>query len=123
MKALVTGAAGFIGSSLSDELLRMGIEVVGLDCFTDYYSKEIKQRNVSDAKRSKSFELKHLNLATDEITDSLRDVKWVFHLAGQAGVRNSWGTEFQNYVDWNILATQKLLEAAKKHERRELEIQ
>jgi UDP-glucuronate 4-epimerase len=116
MKALVTGAAGFIGSSLSDELLRMGMEVVGLDCFTDYYSKEIKQRNVSEAKRSKSFVLKHLNLATDEVTDSLRGVKWVFHLAGQAGVRNSWGTEFQNYVDWNILATQKLLEAAKKNE-------
>ena len=116
MKALVTGAAGFIGSSLSDELLRMGIEVVGIDCFTDYYPKEIKLRNVREAVRSKSFELKHLNLATDDVTDSLNGVNWVFHLAGQAGVRNSWGDDFHNYVDWNILATQKLLEAAKKHE-------
>ena len=117
MKALVTGAAGFIGSSLSDELLRMGIEVVGIDCFTDYYPKEIKLRNLREAICSKSFELKHLNLATDDVTDSLHGVNWVFHLAGQAGVRNSWGDEFHNYVDWNILATQKLLEAAKKHGR------
>jgi UDP-glucuronate 4-epimerase len=115
VKALVTGVAGFIGSSLSDELIRMGIEVVGIDCFTDYYPKEIKLRNLREAERSKLFEFKHLNLTTDDVTDSLNGVKWVFHMAGQAGVRNSWGDDFHNYVDWNILATQKLLEAAKKH--------
>lgn len=114
MKALVTGAAGFIGSSLSDELLRMGIEVVGVDCFTDYYSKDLKDRNLINAKRSNSFEFKHLNLALDDVSGALSGVQWIFHLAGQAGVRNSWGAEFQNYSEWNIVGTQKLLEAAKK---------
>jgi UDP-glucose 4-epimerase len=87
---------------------------VGVDCFTDYYSKDLKDRNLMNAKRSNSFELKHLNLATDDVSGALSGVKWIFHLAGQAGVRSSWGAEFQNYSDWNILATQKLLEAAKK---------
>jgi len=49
MKALVTGCAGFIGSNLTDRLLDLGYEVIGIDCFTDYYERSIKEANISNA--------------------------------------------------------------------------
>ena len=113
MKALVTGAAGFIGSSLADELIRLGFKVKGVDNLTPYYDINLKYRNMSLAQQSRLFEFELIDLAVDDLHGALSGIEWIFHLAGQAGVRTSWGNEFQDYTNWNIVATQRLLEAAK----------
>ncbi len=113
MKCLVTGAAGFIGSSITDRLLGMGCEVVGVDCFTDYYDTSIKRANISGAMKSSGFTMVEADLNEVDIPPLLDGVDWVFHEAAQAGVRMSWGSYFDTYVRHNILATQRLLEAAK----------
>ena len=107
MKALVTGCAGFIGSHLVDKLLEQGYEVIGIDCFTDYYSKEIKEANLSNALNHKNFEFIEEDIL--EMND-FPEVDYVFHEAAQAGVRASWGKSFEIYTRNNIEATQKLLE-------------
>jgi nucleoside-diphosphate-sugar epimerase len=117
MRYLVTGAAGFIGSSITDALLRDGHEVVGIDCFTTYYDVAQKRANLSGARSSDRFELLELDLATGDIPTRVLHVDGVFHQAAQAGVRASWGSEFQTYTDCNVLATQRLLEAVSRHAR------
>ncbi len=110
MKALVTGAAGFIGSNLSKALLARGDSVVGLDCFTDYYAREIKEGNLAPLTASPNFSFVEGALQTADISGLLDGVTHVFHLAAQAGVRKSWGADFQIYTTNNIDATQRLLE-------------
>ncbi len=112
-KALVTGAAGFIGSHLSERLVSDGWTVTGIDSFTDYYDPQRKRNNISGLLGSKEFTLIEEDLNSCRLADHLDGVSCVFHLAAQAGVRRSWGAEFSHYVDSNILATQKLLEAIK----------
>jgi UDP-glucose 4-epimerase len=107
MKTLVTGCAGFIGSHLVDKLLEQGYEVIGIDCFTDYYSREIKERNVENALKKKNFKFIEEDILNIE---KLPEVDYVFHLAAQAGVRASWGKSFEIYTRNNIEATQRLLE-------------
>ena len=107
MKALVTGCAGFIGSHLGDKLLEQGYEVIGIDCFTDYYSRNIKEANISNALKNKNFKLIEEDILNMK---KFPDVDYVFHLAAQAGVRASWGKSFEIYTRDNIEATQKLLE-------------
>jgi len=107
MRSLVTGCTGFIGSHLTEKLLREGHEVIGIDCFTDYYSREIKENNIQKALSDKNFtflEKDIINLST------FPEVDYVFHQAAQAGVRASWGKSFEIYTENNILVTQKLLE-------------
>jgi nucleoside-diphosphate-sugar epimerase len=111
MKALVTGAAGFIGSTLSERLLDRGAEVTGLDCFTDYYAREIKERNVAGLRARRGFALVESTIQTADLPRLLDGVTHVFHLAAQAGVRKSWGRDFQVYTTNNVDATQVLLEA------------
>jgi UDP-glucose 4-epimerase len=113
MRYLITGCAGFIGSSLTDSLLADGHEVVGVDCFTDYYAPERKRANLAGASEQDGFTLHELDLARGEIGGELLEVDGVFHQAAQAGVRASWGAEFATYTDCNVLATQRLLEAIK----------
>lgn len=108
-RALVTGAAGFIGSTLSERLLADGVVVTGVDCFTDYYDPALKRKNLEPAMRHPSFRLLELDLGDADLS-ALPDVDVVFHQAAQAGVRASWGREFSTYVHHNILATQRLLE-------------
>ena len=107
--ALVTGAAGFIGSTLADRLLADGARVTGVDRFTDYYDPALKRRNLEDAVRHPRFTLLELDLAAADLA-ALPDVDVVFHQAAQPGVRASWGSEFGTYVHDNVLATQRLLE-------------
>lgn len=109
----VTGAAGFIGSTLCERLLRDGHRVRGIDSFTDYYDPEIKRRNLAEARRHPRFEFIEADLNETDLRQQLRDVRCCFHLAAQAGVRASWGADFAIYIRSNIEATQKLLEAAR----------
>jgi UDP-glucose 4-epimerase len=113
MRALVTGTAGFIGSHLSAALLDRGAEVVGVDSFTDYYGREVKERNVEPLGGRKGFRFLEAALQSADLVALLDGVTHVFHLAGQAGVRPSWGRDFQTYVTNNIEATQRLLEAVR----------
>ena len=107
--ALVTGAAGFIGSHLVDRLLGDGVRVTGVDCFTDYYEPALKHANLARARAAERFRLLELDLAAADLA-ALPDVSVVFHQAAQPGVRASWGAEFAGYVRHNVLATQRLLE-------------
>jgi UDP-glucose 4-epimerase len=111
VKALVTGAAGFIGSHVCERLLRDGATVTGLDCFTDFYSRERKERNIEGSRRSPGFTFVEGALADADLSLLLAHVTHVFHLAGQAGVRPSWGQQFAVYTRSNVDATQTLLEA------------
>ena len=113
MRALVTGAAGFIGSSLVDELLADGATVRGVDDFTGYYDVAQKRRNVAAALGHPSFSLLEVDLRRADVAPLLDDVDVVFHSAAQPGVRSSWASGFEEYVQHNVLATQRLLEAAK----------
>lgn len=113
MFCLVTGAAGFVGSSICDRLLADGHTVRGIDCFVDYYPREVKERNIEGAKKSSKFSFIEENLLRADMNALLDGVELVFHQAAQAGVRTSWGSYFSSYCDNNILATQRLLEAAK----------
>src|SRR5687767_12288155 len=110
MKALVTGAAGFIGSHLSARLIAQGATVTGLDCFTDYYPRALKERNLRDL-RGPGFTLVESPIAETNLDALLDGITHVFHLAAQAGVRKSWGRDFRVYTVNNVEATQVLLEA------------
>ena len=108
-RALVTGAAGFIGSTLVERLLADGCTVTGVDCFTDYYDPVLKRRNLEAAARDPRFTLLTLDLGADDLA-ALPEVEVVFHQAAQAGVRASWGRDFASYAHHNVLGTQRLLE-------------
>lgn len=112
-KSIVTGAAGFVGSHVADRLLSLGHDVVGIDSFTDYYARRLKERNVAQALAHERFRLVEDDLVSADIGRLLDGVEFVFHIAGQAGVRPSWGEHFSEYIQCNIAATQRLLESAK----------
>lgn len=111
MNALVTGAAGFIGSHLTAALLARGARVTGLDCFTDYYPRRIKEANLAVNDGHPAFRFVESTIAGADLAALLEGVTHVFHLAAQAGVRKSWGRDFHIYTINNIDATQILLEA------------
>lgn len=113
MKCVVTGVAGFIGSHLSEELLSRGYDVVGIDCFTDYYDKALKQKNLERLLDNASFSFIEGDICEVNYNEILADAVYVYHQAAQAGVRASWGRSFQSYTHSNIKATQMLLEACK----------
>ena len=111
MNVLVTGAAGFIGSHLAAALLARGARVTGLDCFTDYYPRRIKDANLAVNADHPNFRFVEAAIADADLPALLDGVTHVFHLAAQAGVRKSWGRDFQIYTVNNIDASQILLEA------------
>ncbi len=113
MSVLVTGAAGFIGSSLADALTRRGDEVVGLDCFTDYYGRDLKEANLAPLRARANFRFVEDTIQSVPLDTLLDGVTHIYHLAAQAGVRKSWGQDFLTYTTHNVDATQRLLEAVK----------
>ncbi len=111
MKALVTGGAGFIGSTLSERLLEQGANVRAIDAFTDFYPRPLKERNLENLRGRAGYELVEGDLREVDLHAVLDGVTHVFHLAAQAGVRRSWGKEFEVYTGLNVDSTQRLLEA------------
>jgi UDP-glucuronate 4-epimerase len=111
-RVLVTGCAGFIGSTLCERLLAQGCEVVGLDGMTDYYARERKLENLARLHDYTGFTLHRLDLACDSLAAHVEGIDAIFHLAGRPGVRTSFGVDFGGYVHDNVVGTQRLLEAA-----------
>lgn len=110
----MTGVAGFIGSHLAERLLTNGFKVIGVDCFTDYYSKKIKKNNMISFQNNKNFKFIEEDLMKLDLTPIIKACEFLFHEAAQPGVRASWGKQFDVYVKDNILVTQKILESAKE---------
>ena len=114
MRAVVTGVAGFVGSTLAERLVDSGADVVGIDCFTDYYPRRIKEHNIAGLRGRDRFRFVESRIQDADLVALLGDRTHVFHLAAQAGVRKSWGRDFAVYTENNIDATQILLEACTK---------
>jgi nucleoside-diphosphate-sugar epimerase len=114
MPALVTGCAGFIGSHLTESLLEEGIPVIGVDCFNDNYGRSDKLANLERARSWSRFDFVPVDLARGALEDLVVECDPIYHLAAEPGVRASWGARFELYVRNNVLATQHLLEAAKR---------
>jgi nucleoside-diphosphate-sugar epimerase len=113
-RVVVTGAAGFIGSHLCERLLALGHQVVGIDSFTDYYERARKEQNLDGSRADPDFTFEELDLVEADLRRVLHGAQVVYHLAGQPGVRPSWGGQFDMYVRDNVLATQRLLECLKE---------
>jgi UDP-glucose 4-epimerase len=118
MRALVTGCAGFIGSHLTESLLADGIEVLGVDCFNDNYPRDAKLANLERALEHRSFRFLQGDLAEAPVARLVAGCDVVFHLAAEPGVRSSWGQRFERYTHNNVVATQRLLEAATRRPER-----
>jgi UDP-glucose 4-epimerase len=113
VRAVVTGVAGFIGSHLADRLLAAGHEVVGVDAFTSTYDLSQKRRSIEGALGRPGFRLVEADLRSAPLPPLLEGAEVVFHQAATAGVRASWGAEFDGYTANNVNATQRLLEACR----------
>ncbi len=112
-RVVVTGCAGFIGSHLTEALLDLGCRVTGVDMVNDYYDPAEKREHLAGFVDHPNFDFRETDLNDLDPLELLAGATAVFHLAAQAGVRASWGTQFQDYLDRNLMATQSLLEACK----------
>jgi UDP-glucose 4-epimerase len=110
---IVTGCAGFIGSTLTEALLELGCAVTGVDCLTDYYDVALKWENMAGFLDHDRFTFRQADLQDLDPVDLLAGQTACFHLAAQGGVRASWGDNFEEYLGRNVLATQRLLEAGR----------
>ena len=108
---VITGCAGFIGSHLTDRMLATGHQVVGIDSFEDFYPRAIKEANLKGALAGPAFTLHEASILDLDLEAVVAGAACVYHLAAQAGVRDSWGSSFETYTRNNVLATQRLLEA------------
>jgi nucleoside-diphosphate-sugar epimerase len=115
---LVTGCAGFIGSHLVEALCARGCSIVGVDAFIDNYARAFKERNLEQCRGHGDFRFSELDLAEAPLEPLFESVDAVFHLAGRPGVRTSWGSTFAAYIRDNLLATQRVFEAAVREQIR-----
>ncbi len=114
MRIIITGVAGFIASHLAEVALADGHDVLGIDNFSDYYPRTLKEANIAGFKDSPNFRFIERDLLRCNLTECFAGHDILFHLAAQPGVRASWGDNFKIYTDTNILGTQKVLEAARE---------
>lgn len=110
-EVVVTGCAGFIGSTVTEALLALGCRVTGVDCLTDYYDVALKHENMAGFRDHERFQWVREDLQELDAVALLAGKTACFHLAAQAGVRASWGAYFNEYLGRNVMATQRLLEA------------
>ena len=113
--ALITGVAGFIGSSLAEKLLKDNFKVIGIDSFTNYYSLHIKEKNIENCLKHSNFSFIRQDLDALDLSTIFENVEYAFHLSAQPGARTSWGKEFATYVKNNVSVTQKILESLKNN--------
>ena len=116
MKYVITGCAGFIGSSISEELVNAGQNVIGIDSFTDYYSRNLKENNIKNIINKSNFQFKELDLVIDELSPLFEKVDFVIHLAAYPGVRYSWDKNFGYGTKQHLQALKKL--GITKHHRK-----
>ena len=112
MRALITGVAGFIGSTLAERLLDSGADVAGIDCFTDYYPRPMKERNVSGPLSRRGFRFVESRIQDADLSALLADRTHVFHLAAQAIVRASYHDPVGTFST-NLMGTVHVLEACR----------
>ncbi|XZF15895.1 NAD-dependent epimerase/dehydratase family protein [Chitinophagaceae bacterium MMS25-I14] len=112
-KCFITGAAGFIGSTVAERLLHEGHQVTGVDCFTDYYPTEQKKANIKNLLQSDCFNFLQADISTLDLKEHLQNVDYIFHFAAQPGVRDGFGKNFDLYMKNNIVALKHMLDAAK----------
>ncbi len=112
MNVMVTGAAGFVGSSLSEALIAAGHQVVGVDCFVPYYDRAVKESNLAGLRLDPSFTFHEIDLRTADLTEALDGVEAVVHLAAMPGLAKSW-TDVELYSSCNIVATARLVDACR----------
>ncbi len=111
-KCLVTGAAGFVGSHLCEELIARGHEVVGVDAFIPYYPRPLKETNLRSLLTAKRFAFHELDLRYDDLSPVVDRCDVIFHEAAMAGLMKSW-SDFDLYASCNMIGTKRLLEAAR----------
>src|SRR4029077_13898595 len=99
-----------IGSTLAERLIASGANVAGIDCFTDYYPRELKERNLAALMPHPRFRFIQSTIQAADLPAILAQTTHVFHLAAQAGVRKSWGRDFAVYHRKHIDATQVVLD-------------
>ncbi|QGQ94916.1 NAD-dependent epimerase/dehydratase family protein [Paenibacillus psychroresistens] len=114
MNIVITGAAGFIGSHLSEALLKLGHTVTGIDHLEQTPNRSFKENNLIHALEHPGFHWLSMDLLNANLEQLVADVDIIFHLAGLAGVRNSWGDSFTDYLQANVLLTQRILDACRK---------
>jgi UDP-glucuronate 4-epimerase len=110
VRALVTGAAGFVGSHLVEALVAQGDTVLAVDSFTPYYDVVQKRANAAGF-AGPAAEMVETDLRVADIASLLDGIDVVFHQAAQPGVRLSWSSGFREYVEQNVIVTQRLLDA------------
>lgn len=113
MKVVITGAAGFIGSHLTERCLALGWDVVAIDSLTTYYSPAAKVRNAHAFHKHHRCTYLEQDLLDLDLVALFAEANVVFHLAAQAGVRASWGQSFDVYTQLNVTVLQRALEAAR----------
>ncbi|MEA2347535.1 MAG: hypothetical protein QOG62_1322 [Thermoleophilaceae bacterium] len=111
-RKLVTGCAGFLGSQLAERLVGQGHEVIGVDCFTDFYDRSMKEQNLARLMDEPGFAFRELDLSVDPLAAVLEGVDVAYHLAGQPGVRGSFGGNMAVYLRNNVRASSRLLDEA-----------
>ena len=111
-RIFVTGAAGFIGSTLSKKLLESGQRVIGIDNFDPYYNVEIKRNNVNELTHYEGFQFVEGDIRDKDLLRTIPEFDSIIHIAAKAGVRPSLENPGE-YMDVNIMGTQNLLELCK----------